>query len=72
MLFIIIIEIYIYIYIEREREREREFKPMTSTPDITLYHQIKILIGFLCRRRLNFSSLIQLSETLSVELIGTH
>ena len=68
MLFIIIIEIYIY----KEREREREFKPMTSTPDIALYHQIKIPIGFLCRWRLNFSSLIQLSETLSVELIGTH
>ena len=70
MLFIIIIEIYIYIYIYIKRERE--FKPMTSTPDIAFYHQIKIPIGFLCRRRLNFSSLIQLSETLSVELIGTH
>ena len=72
MLFIIIIEIYIYIYIEREREREREFKPMTSTPDITLYHQIKTPISFWCRQRLNFNSLIQLSEILSVELIGTH
>ena len=68
MLFIIIIEIYIYI----KREREREFKPMTSTSNIDLYHQIKIPIGFLCKRRLNFRSLIQLSETLSVELIGTH
>ena len=39
---------------------------------IVLYHQIKISIGFWCRRRLNPKSLIQPSETLPVELTGTH
>ena len=39
---------------------------------IVLYHQIKILIGFWCRRKLNLKSLIQPSETLPVELIIIH
>ena len=39
---------------------------------IALYHQTKILISFRCRQGLNPRSLIQLSETLSVELIDTH
>ena len=37
---------------------------------VTPYHQIKILISFWCRRGLNLKSLIQLLETLLVELIG--
>ena len=39
---------------------------------IAFYHQTKTPIGFWCRRELNPRSLIQLSETLSVELIRTH
>ena len=39
---------------------------------IVLYHQIKISIGFWCRRRLNPKSLIQPSEILPVELTETH
>ena len=35
---------------------------------IAFYHQIKILIGFWYRRGLNARSLIQLLETLPVEL----
>ena len=42
---------------------------MASTP---LYHQTKTPINFWYRWRLNLKSLIQLSETLPVELIGTH
>ena len=38
----------------------------------TLYHQNKTQISFWCRRRLNHKSLIQQSETLLVELTGTH
>ena len=39
---------------------------------ITLYHRTKIPISFWCRRGLNPRSLIQPSETLLVELTGTH
>ena len=39
---------------------------------IAFYHQIKIPISFWCKRGLNLKSLIQLSETLPVELIETH
>ena len=39
---------------------------------VTLYHQIKTSISFWCRQGLNRKSLIQPSETLLVELIGTH
>ena len=39
---------------------------------IALYHQTKIPISFWCRRGLNHRSLIQPSETLLVELTGTH
>ena len=39
---------------------------------INLYHQTKTPIGFWCRRGLNLRSLIQPSETLPVELTGTH
>ena len=39
---------------------------------IAVYHQTKTPIGFWCRWGLNPRSLIQLSETLLVELIGTH
>ena len=39
---------------------------------IALYHQIKILISFWCRRGLNPKFLIQLSETLPLELTRTH
>ena len=37
-----------------------------------LYHQTKKPISFWCRWKLNFKSLIQLSETYPVELTGTH
>ena len=39
---------------------------------IALYYQIKTPISFWCRQRLNRKYLIQLSEILSFELIGTH
>ena len=39
---------------------------------IDFYHQFKISIAFWCRRKLNFKSLIQLSDTLLVELIRIH
>ena len=39
---------------------------------IVFYYQIKTLISFLCRRKLNSRSLIQLSETLLIKLTGTH
>ena len=45
---------------------------MGSAPNDTLYHQTKTPIGFWCRQRLNFRSLIQPSETLPVKLTGTH
>ena len=45
----------------------REFQPM-----VFAYHQSKTPISFWYRRRLNPRSLIQLSETLSVELTGIH
>ena len=40
---------------------------MAFVSDDTLYRQTKILIGFLCRQKLNPKSLIQLSKTLLVE-----
>ena len=39
---------------------------------IALYHQTKTPIKFWCRQGLNLRSLIQPSETLPVELTGTH
>ena len=39
---------------------------------IALYHQTKTPISFWCKWLLNLRSLIQLSETLPVELTGTH
>ena len=39
---------------------------------ITFYHQTKTPIGFWCRRGLNPRFLIQLSETLPIELVRTH
>ena len=39
---------------------------------IAHYHQTKTPISFWCRRGLNLRSLIQPSETLLVELTGTH
>ena len=39
---------------------------------IAIYYQIKTLIDFWCRWRLNPRSLIKLRETLSFELTGTH
>ena len=45
---------------------------MLSALDDAFYHQTKTPIGFLCRQGLNPESLIQLSETLPVELTGTH
>ena len=45
---------------------------MTSTLNNALYHHIKTLIDFWCRRKLNLRSLIQPSEILPVELTETH
>ena len=45
---------------------------MSSALDDAFYHQTKTPIGFLCRQGLNPESLIQPSETLPVELTGTH
>ena len=39
---------------------------------IALYHQTKTPISFWCMRRLNPKSLTQPSETLPIELTGTH
>ena len=51
----------------------RKFQFMASALDhIAFYHQTKILISFWCRWGLNPRFLIQPSETLSVELTGTH
>ena len=45
---------------------------MASVFNDALYYQIKTTIGFWCRRRLGPRFLIQPSETLPVELTGTH
>ena len=46
---------------------------MTSVyNDYSFYRQTKTSIDFLCTQGLNFRSLIQLYETLLVELAGTH
>ena len=47
---------------------------MASAPDdmIAFYHQTKTPISFWYKRGLNHRSLIQPSETLLVELTGTH
>ena len=50
----------------------KEFQLIASAPDDALYYQTKTLIDFWCRWWLNLKSLIQLSETLLVELIKTH
>ena len=39
--------------------------------ECAIYHQIKTLINFLCKWKLNHRSFIQLSKTLSIELIET-
>ena len=51
-----------------------KFQPIRSAcHDCDFYHQTKTPISFLCRRKSNFWSLIQPSETLLVELIiGSH
>ena len=43
-----------------------------SDDDCTIYHQTKKSINFWCRRRVEPKSLIQLQETLLVELTRTH
>ena len=40
--------------------------------DFALYHQIKISISFLCKRKLNHKSLIQPSNILLIELTEIH
>ena len=50
----------------------REYHLMVSVFGDNSYHQTKTPIGFWCRRRLNPRSLIQPSEILPIELIGTH
>ena len=54
---------HFFLFFERERERFNLWQ-------VALYYQIKILISFWCRW--NSRSLMQLLETLSVELTGTH
>ena len=50
-----------------------KFQLMTSVyNDYSFYRQTKTSIDFLCTQGLNFRSLIQLYETLLVELTGTH
>ena len=52
---------------------QKEFYPMSfASNDCFFYHQIKTPFDFICRRGLNFRSLIQLLETLPVELTGIH
>ena len=45
---------------------------MTSTFNNALYYQIKTLIGFWCKWKLNPRFLIQLLKTLLIELTETH
>ena len=45
---------------------------MKTKKMIALYHQTKTPVDFWYRRGLDSRSLIQLSNTLSVELTGTH
>ena len=45
---------------------------MASVLDDSFYHQTKTPISFWCRRRLNPRFFIQPSETLLIELTGTH
>ena len=45
---------------------------MVSTPNDSFFYQTKTPISFWYRRKLNPKSLIQPSETLPVELTGTH
>ena len=51
---------------------EREFQPMASTPDNSYLLSEQDTNQFWCRQGLNPTSLIQLSETLPVELTRTH
>ena len=50
----------------------KSFNLWRPLPIIALYHQTKTPISFWCRQGLNPRSLIQPSETLPVELTGTH
>ena len=45
---------------------------MSISDNYSFYHQTKIPIGFWSRQKLNHKSLIQLLETLLVELTRTH
>ena len=51
---------------------EREFQPMTFAPNNSSLLSDQDINQFWCRRRLNPRFLIQPSETLPVELTGTH
>ena len=55
--------VYIYIYILCSFR----LWPFASN-DCVFYHQFKTIIGFLCRQKLNFKFLIQLSEILPIKL----
>ena len=57
-----------FFFFLRERESFNLWRLLLM---IVLYHQTKSSINFWCRRGLNPRSLIQPSETLPVELIGT-
>ena len=66
--FLHLINIYIYIYIFFRES----FNLWRLLQMIAHYHRIKISISFWCSWGLNPWSLIQLSETLLVELTETH
>ena len=58
------IELYLFF--------RKEFQLMASAPNDSSYHQSKTPINFWCKQGLNFRFLIQLSETLPIELTKTH
>ena len=68
--FLEMVQFYIYIYIFFFFERE--FQPMASVLDNSSLLSDQDTNQFWCRRGLNPISLIQPSETLLVELTGTH
>ena len=58
-----------YYYYFFFRESFNLWRPLLM---IAIYHQTKTPISFWSRRGLNPESLIQPSETLAVEIVGTH
>ena len=74
--FIFFLYLFIYLFIIIYNSivtitTKGEFEPLTFLIKIH-YHQIKTLISFWYRQELNLKSIIQPSNILSIELIGTH